>query len=123
MNDLTPDETEAILTLCLMAAFADGEKHEREREQIRRIAESFRGSEVDLSALYQEVLLRKPEPAAVAARLSTPGAASSPTNWLSRCATPPMHAAPPSSNSSPDCTARSLFLPPRPTPPWRKCAR
>ena len=74
MNDLTPDETEAILTLCLMAAFADGEKHEREREQIRRIAESFRGSEVDLSALYQEVLLRKPEPAAVAARLSTPGA-------------------------------------------------
>ena len=41
-----------------MAAFADGEKHEREREQIRKIAESFRGSEVDLSALYQEVLLR-----------------------------------------------------------------
>ena len=74
MNDLTPDETEAILTLCLMAAFADGEKHEREREQIRKIAESFRGSEVDLSALYQEVLLRKPEPAAVAARLTTPGA-------------------------------------------------
>ena len=74
MNDLTPDETEAILTLCLMAAFADGEKHEREREQIRRIAESFRGSEVDLSALYQEVLLRKPEPTAVAARLSTSGA-------------------------------------------------
>lgn len=74
MNDLTPDETEAIFTLCLMAAFADGEKHEREREQIRKIAESFRGSEVDLSALYQEVLLRKPEPAALAARLSTPGA-------------------------------------------------
>ena len=74
MNDLTPDETEAILTLCLMAAFADGEKHEREREQIRRIAESFRGSEVDLSALYQEVLLRKPDPSAVGARLSTPGA-------------------------------------------------
>jgi uncharacterized protein (DUF697 family)/tellurite resistance protein len=74
MNDLTPAETEAILTLCLMAAFADGEKHEREREQIRRIAESFRGSEVDLSALYQEVLLRKPEPATVGARLSTPGA-------------------------------------------------
>ncbi len=48
--------------LCLMAMVADGEKHEREREQIRRIAESFRGSEVDLSALYQEVLLRKPAP-------------------------------------------------------------
>ena len=73
MNDLTPEETEAILTLCLMAAFADGEKHEREREQIRRIADSFRGSEVDLSALYQEVLLRRPDPAAVATRLSTPG--------------------------------------------------
>ncbi len=64
----------SVLTLCLMAAFADGEKHEREREQIRKIAESFRPSEVDLSALYQEVLLRKPEPTALAARLSTPGA-------------------------------------------------
>jgi hypothetical protein len=39
--------------------------------QIRRIAKSFRPSEVDLSALYEEVLLRKPEPAAGAARLST----------------------------------------------------
>ena len=29
----------------------------REREQIRNIAESFRPSEVDLSAVYQEVLL------------------------------------------------------------------
>ena len=35
-----------------MAAFADGEKHEREREQIRRIAESFRSSALrDVAAL------------------------------------------------------------------------
>jgi uncharacterized membrane protein YebE (DUF533 family) len=123
MNDLTPDETEAILTLCLMAAFADGEKHEREREQIRRIAESFRGSEVDLSALYQEVLLRKPEPAAVAARLSTPGARQLAYELaLAVCDAADARSAAEQQFLT-DCTARSLFLPPRPTPPWRKCAR
>ena len=43
-SPISPDETEAILRLCLIAALADGEKHGREREQIRRIAESTRGS-------------------------------------------------------------------------------
>ena len=74
MNALTTSETEAILTLCLMASFADGEKHEHERQQIKKITDSLAGGEVDVTALYQQVLLNKPDLAAVAARLSTPGA-------------------------------------------------
>ena len=50
MNDVTPNQAEAIILLFPEThavpdgRFADGAKHEREREQIRRIAESFRGS-------------------------------------------------------------------------------
>jgi uncharacterized protein (DUF697 family)/tellurite resistance protein len=74
MNALTKSETEAILILCLIASFADGDKHEHERQQIKKITGSLAGGEFDVTALYQEVLLQKPEVAAVAARLLTPGA-------------------------------------------------
>ncbi len=74
MNPMTTSETEAILTLCLIASFADGDKHERERQQLKKITDSLASDAVDLTALYQEVLLNKPDVAAVAARLLTPGA-------------------------------------------------
>ncbi len=74
MTTLTTSETEAILTLCLIASFADGDKHERERQQLKKITESLAGGEVDVTALYQQVLLNKPDVAAVAARLSSSGA-------------------------------------------------
>ena len=73
MPALTTSETESILTLCLIASFADGDKHERERQQMKKITDSLAGGEVDFTALYQEVLLNKPEIPAVAARLVTPG--------------------------------------------------
>jgi uncharacterized protein (DUF697 family)/tellurite resistance protein len=62
----------AVLTLCLMAAFADGAKDDRERAAIKRIAETL-GTQggVDAAAVYQEVLLRKPDLAATAAALAT----------------------------------------------------
>lgn len=57
---MTPQENKAILTLSLMAAFADGSNEEREREEIRRIAESLGGdSGVDVARLYQDVLLKR----------------------------------------------------------------
>ena len=34
-------EQEAVLTIALLAAFADGNKDDREREEIKRIAESL----------------------------------------------------------------------------------
>ena len=42
---MTHDEIRATLTLCLLASFADGEKHEREREQIRQVAEGLAGAQ------------------------------------------------------------------------------
>ena len=60
MNQL---EQDAIATVCLMAAFADGRKEDAERGEIRRIVENLgAGAEGDgasrgLSALYQDVLL------------------------------------------------------------------
>ncbi|RYG08854.1 MAG: GTPase, partial [Burkholderiales bacterium] len=51
---MTPDETRAILTLSLLAAFADGDKHSRERDEIKRIAEGFASNEeLHLPTLYQ----------------------------------------------------------------------
>lgn len=62
----------AVLTLCLMAAFADGGNDDRERGAIKRIAESLgKESGVDAAAVYQEVLLRKPDLSTVAAALAT----------------------------------------------------
>lgn len=38
---MSPTETQAILSLSLLAAFVDGEKHDRERAEIKRIAEGL----------------------------------------------------------------------------------
>ena len=70
---MSENEQKAILTLCLMAAFADGGKDERERAEIKRIAESLGGSgAVNLAALYQDVLLRRVAPEQAAAALDSP---------------------------------------------------
>lgn len=70
MND---KEQQAILTLCLMAAFADGGKDERERAEIKRIADSLGGAgTLNISALYQDVLLKRVDLAAAAASLESP---------------------------------------------------
>jgi uncharacterized protein (DUF697 family)/uncharacterized tellurite resistance protein B-like protein len=65
--------TQSILTVALMAAFADGLKDEREREAIRKLADTL-GAEggVDLPALYRDVLLSKPQLATVVAPLADP---------------------------------------------------
>ena len=68
--NMTTEETRAILTLCLLASFADGEKHERERDEIKRVAQNFSdGDAAHLSTLYQDVLLQRTTLADVVARL------------------------------------------------------
>lgn len=54
------EQQTAILTIALFAAFADG-KDDREREEIRRIADSLAGESGahDLNRLYQDVLLKR----------------------------------------------------------------
>lgn len=69
---MTTPEQEAVLTLCLLAAFADGGQSERERAELKRIAASLPDGTVHPAPLYQRVLLRQVTPAAAAAALQTP---------------------------------------------------
>jgi uncharacterized protein (DUF697 family)/tellurite resistance protein len=67
---VTPSETRAIVSLSLLAAFVDGEKHERERAEIKRIAEGLSQADgVQLPMLYQDVLMKRVSLASVAGEL------------------------------------------------------
>ena len=72
---MNPEQNKSILAIALHAAFADGAKHDREREEIRRIAESLGGEAgaPDLARLYQDVLLKRISLDAAAAALQDPG--------------------------------------------------
>ena len=72
---MTPQEHQAILAIAIHAAFADGAKDEREREEVRRVAENLAtGSDApDLSRLYQDVLLKRLPLSAVTATLTDTG--------------------------------------------------
>jgi len=65
---------QAILTLSLLAAFADGATGDRERQEIRRVAESLAGESgnAELTTLYQDVLLKRTDLAKAAAALTDP---------------------------------------------------
>jgi uncharacterized protein (DUF697 family)/tellurite resistance protein len=57
---VTATEQQAILTISLLAAFADGQKHARERDAIKRIADGLGQAEgVHMPTLYQDVLLKR----------------------------------------------------------------
>ncbi|MFZ4537660.1 DUF533 domain-containing protein [Propionivibrio sp.] len=72
---MNPEQQQAILTLALLAAFADGANDEREREQIRRLAESLGGEPgaANLPAIYQKVILKQASLKEAAATLVEPG--------------------------------------------------
>jgi uncharacterized protein (DUF697 family)/tellurite resistance protein len=70
---MTASETQAIVTLSLLAAFVDGDKHERERAEIKRIAQGLAGDDgVHLPSLYQDVLMKRVSLASVAPGLASP---------------------------------------------------
>jgi len=70
---VTPSETKAIVSLSLLAAFVDGDKHERERAEIKRIAEGLSQADgVQLPMLYQDVLMKRVSLPEVAAELKSP---------------------------------------------------
>jgi uncharacterized protein (DUF697 family)/tellurite resistance protein len=72
---MNSQQQQALLSIALLAAFADGNNDEREREQIRRLAESLGGETgaPDLAGLYQQVLLKRVHLADAAAVLTDPG--------------------------------------------------
>jgi uncharacterized protein (DUF697 family)/tellurite resistance protein len=70
---MTNDEQKALLTIALAAAFADGTGTDAERREIRRISESLPGAaDLNLPALYQDVLLKRANVEAAARTLTTP---------------------------------------------------
>lgn len=69
---MNPSQQQAVLSIALLAAFADGATDDREREEIRRIADSLasEGGSPELSTLYQDVLLERIDVAKAAAALT-----------------------------------------------------
>ncbi|MFT3850023.1 MAG: DUF533 domain-containing protein [Propionivibrio sp.] len=72
---MTPEEQESILAVALLAAFSDGAKDDREREEVRRIADSLdsESETVDMARLYQDVLLKRLSLAKATAALTDEG--------------------------------------------------
>ncbi len=64
MPTMTIDQQKSILTVCLMAAFADGANDARERDQLKQIADSLAGeggsaAALNLPQIYQDVLFKR----------------------------------------------------------------
>ncbi len=68
------EQQRALLAIGLHAAFSDGVKDERERSELRRIAESLaeEASTPDLARIYQDVLLKRVSLKAATAELTAP---------------------------------------------------
>jgi len=68
-------EQKAVLTIAMMAAFADGENSEVERTALRRMAESFGSdSQVNIWEIYQDIIARRRPLGEMVAELATPEA-------------------------------------------------
>jgi tellurite resistance protein/uncharacterized protein (DUF697 family) len=66
-------QQQAILTIAMMAAFADGQNDASEREHIRDLAQSLgASSSMDLSRLYQEVLFKRVNLTQISQQLTDP---------------------------------------------------
>lgn len=68
------EQQHALLTIALLAAFADNHHDDREREQIRGLVDTLGGQAADLNlaGLYGQVLLKQVNLASVAATLTDP---------------------------------------------------
>jgi uncharacterized protein (DUF697 family) len=64
-------EQKSLLSIAMLAAFADDSKHDRERDEVRQVAGSL-GSDLNVAAIYQDVLLGRASVESAAASLSTP---------------------------------------------------
>lgn len=70
---MTDQEQKAVMTLVLMAAFADDRNEPNERREVTRVAESLsHGGGVNVAAIYQDVLLKRATLDDAAAALTTP---------------------------------------------------
>jgi len=75
-QSLTAQEHQALLHVCVLAAFADGGEDEVERAQIERIVNGSPGEHLDAASAYQDVVSGKVSLAQVASQLKEPSAKS-----------------------------------------------
>ena len=74
---MTEQENRAIITLALMAAFADGDNREVERAEVRRIADALSANgSINVAAIYQDVILNRASIENAVAALTTAEAKS-----------------------------------------------
>ena len=74
---MTEQQNKAIITLALMAAFADGDNSDVERDELKRIASSLsKDTEINVAAIYQDVILNRVSLDTTVAALTTPEAKS-----------------------------------------------
>lgn len=71
-NTETQQEARYVLAICMLAAFADGRKDERERDELKRMTDGFGEAAINLAALYQDVLLKRITLEQAAAGISSP---------------------------------------------------
>lgn len=71
---LSQPEHKAIISICILAAFADGAQEEVERTQIERILKGFSDENIDLVSAYQEALGGKLSLTQLATELQSPSA-------------------------------------------------
>lgn len=70
---MTDQEQKAVMSLVLMAVFADGKNDATERAEVTRIAESLsQGGDINVAAVYQDVLLKRASLDGAAAALTSP---------------------------------------------------
>ena len=69
---MTSTEQQAVITLALLAAFSDGNNTDAERAEVKRIADSLSASgEMNIAAIYQDVLMKRVDTAAAVAQLGS----------------------------------------------------
>lgn len=73
-NITTDSESEALFTICLLAAFADGAKDEKERGELQRLVRSLPEGELHAAAALSNVMLNKVQLEDVTPRITTPEA-------------------------------------------------
>ena len=54
---MNASEQKAVLTLCLLAASADGVTEDSEKDQLRQLVAAFEASQADLADIYRDILL------------------------------------------------------------------
>lgn len=69
---MSTNEAQAVISTCMLGAFADGAREEREREQVQRIAERFDDADLDVAGAYQSALLGRTALADITRELRSP---------------------------------------------------